>query len=191
MSRRRRRTLLQLVVGSMVGLVVVRRLAMWVEDEVVDLAQRPDGESALTAITDQVLGSFFAVTTTAIVVGLGIVVIALITGPYGWAIATRAKSVALGRGIVTTASDPSRQESTLVWVRGHREALQLGGAIVFVLLLLIFDLSLLGFLLLGGLIALYEIWLARLGAGDAENDGPDSSTKPEDLPTTGGAQSQA
>jgi hypothetical protein len=189
MSRRRRRTMLQLVVGSMVGLVVVRRLVMWVENEVVDLAQRPDGESALTAITDQVFGSFFTVTTTVIVVGLVIVVIALITGPYGWAVSTRAKTVALARGVVNTASDSSRQESTVVWVRAHREALQLGGAIVFVLLFLILDLSWLGFLLLGGLIALYEIWLARLGAGDTEDDDP--STKPEDLLSTGGAQSQA
>jgi hypothetical protein len=189
MSRRRRRTMLQLVVGSMVGLVVVRRLVMWVENEVVDLAQRPDGESALTAITDQVFGSFFTVTTTVIVVGLVIVVIALITGPYGWAVSTRAKTVALARGVVNTASDSSRQESTVVWVRAHREALQLGGAIVFVLLFLILDLSWLGFLLLGGLIALYEIWLARLGAGDTEDDDP--STKPEDLLSTSGAQSQA
>ena len=77
MSRHRRRTLLQLVVGSMVGIVVVRRLTMWVEDQVVDLAQRPDGERALGAITDQVFGSFFAVTLIVIVVGLAIVAIAL------------------------------------------------------------------------------------------------------------------
>lgn len=188
MSQRRRRTLLQLVVGSMVGIVVVRRLAMWIEDEVVDLAQRPDGGRALTAITDQVLGSFFSVTAAAIVVGLIIVTIALITGPYGWALTARAKTVALGRGVVNTAGDSARQESTVVWVRAHREALQLGGGIVFVLLLLILDLSWLGFFLLGGLIAIYEIWLARLGVGDTEDDEPESTTKPGDLATTGDAQ---
>jgi CheY-like chemotaxis protein len=179
MSRRRRRTLLQLVVGSMVGIVVVRRLAMWVEDQVVELAQRPDGERALASITDQVLGSFFSVTATAIVVGLAILAFALITGPYGWAVTVRAKTAALARGVVTTASDPSRQESTVVWVRGHREALQLSGGIAFVLVLLILDLSWLGFLLLGGLIALYEIWLARLGAGEVNDDGPETLRIPE------------
>jgi hypothetical protein len=190
-SRLRRRTLLQLVVGSMVGIVVVRRLAMWVEDEVVALAQRPDGERALTAITDQVFGSLFAVTLIVIIVGLAIVAIALITGPYSWAVITRAKMSALARGVVNTASDSSRQESTVVWVRAHREAMQLGGAIVFVLLLLILDLSWLGFLLLGGLIAIYEIWLWRLGAGDTRNDGPESLRELGDLPTRGDAQSQA
>jgi hypothetical protein len=69
--------------------------------------------------------------------------------------------------------------------------LQLGGAIAFVLLLLILDLSWLGFLLLGGLIALYEIWLARLGAGDTEEEGPESLRPPGDLPTRGDAQSHA
>jgi hypothetical protein len=177
-SRRRRRTLLQLVVGSMVGIVVVRRLAMWLEDEVIELAQRPDGKGALAAIADQVLGSFFSVTAMVIVAGLAIVAIALITGRYGWAVTLRAKSAALARGVVTAASDPSRQESTVVWVRDHREALQLGGGIAFVLLLLILDLSWLGFLLLGGLIALYEIWLARLGAGRVKDDGPSDSRAP-------------
>ena len=64
----------------MVGIVVVRRLAMWAEDEVVALAQRPDGERALVAITDQVFGSLFAVTQIVIIVGLAIVAIALISG---------------------------------------------------------------------------------------------------------------
>ena len=189
-SQRRRRTLLQIFVGSMVGIVVVRRLAMWAEDEVVALAQRPDGERALVAITDQIFGSFFAVTLIVILVSLAIVAITLITGPYGWAVTTRAKTSALARGIVSTASDSARQESTVIWVRAHREALQLAGGIVFVLLLLVLDLSLLGFLLVGGLVVLYELWLWRLGAGDTGDDGSETLGQPGDLPTTGSAQSQ-
>jgi hypothetical protein len=186
-SPRRRRTLLQLVVGSLVGLVVVRRALMWAEDEVVALAQRPDGERALAAITDQVLGSFFTVSAIVIVVGLIIMLIALVTGPYAWAATTRAKTAALARGAVTAASDPSRKESTVVWVRAHREAMQIGGAIAFVLLLLILDLSLIGFLLLAGLVGLYELWLARLGAVEDEEAGPPSEPRPGDaLPTSTG-----
>jgi len=139
----------------------------------------------LVAITDQIFGSFFSVTQIVILVSLAIVAIALITGPYGWAVTTRAKTSALASGVVNTASDSARQESTVIWVRAHREAMQLGGAIVFVLLLLILDLSLLGFLLLGGLIALYELWLWRLGAGDTANDGSEALGA-GDLPATGG-----
>jgi len=186
-SQRRRRTLLQIMVGSMVGIVVVRRLAMWAEDQVVALAQRPDGERALVAVTDQIFGSFFTVTQIVILVSLAVVAIALITGPYGWAVTTRAKTTALVSGVVNTASDSARQESTVIWVRAHREALQLAGAIVFVLLLLVLDLGLLGFLLLGGLIALYELWLWRLGAGDTADDGSETG----DLTTTGEVKSQA
>jgi hypothetical protein len=188
-SRRRRRTLIQLVVGSMVGIVVVRRLAFWGEDQVVELAQRPDGRRALAAVTDQVFGSFFSVTAIVIGVGLAVLVIALITGPYSWAVAARAKTAALARAVATTATDPSRQESTVVWVRAHREALQLAGAIVFVLLLLFLDLSWLGFLLFGGLLALYEIWLARLGAGHVDDE--ESSRKPGDTPMRSDAQTHA
>ena len=175
----------------MVGIVVVRRLAMWAEDEVVALAQRPDGERALAAITDQVFGSLFAVTQIVIIVGLAIVAIALITGPYGWAVTARTKTGALASGVVNTASDSAKQESTVIWIRAHREALQLAGGIVFVLLLLILDLSLLAFVLLGGLIGLYELWLVRLGAGDTGDDGSETLGEPGDLPTTGDAHSRA
>ena len=87
----------------------------------------------------------------------------------------------MASGVVNTASDSARQESTVIWIRAHREALQLAGAIVFVLLLLILDLSLLGFLLLGGLIALYELWLWRLGAGDTGDGGSESLEQPGDF----------
>jgi hypothetical protein len=76
----------------------------------------------------------------------------------------------------------------VIWIRAHREALQLAGGIVFVLLLLMLDLSLLAFALLGGLIGLYELWLVRLGAGDTGDDGPG---QPGDLATTGDAQIRA
>jgi hypothetical protein len=49
------------------------------------------------------------------------------------------------------------------WLRDHRDALMLGGAVFAVALLLLFDLSLWGFVIAGIVIALYEIALARLG----------------------------
>ena len=56
------------------------------------------------------------------------------------------------------------------WIRDHRDALMLGGALLAVALLLLFDLSLWGFVIAGIVIALYEIALARLGhePGEAE-----------------------
>jgi len=49
------------------------------------------------------------------------------------------------------------------WIRDHRDALMLGGALLAVALVLLFDLSLWGFVIAGIVIALYEIALARLG----------------------------
>ena len=116
--------------------------------------------------------------------GLAIVAIALITGPYGWAVTTRRRTSALARSITSSASDPARQESTVVWVRAHREALQLGGGIVFILLLLILNLSWVGFLLVAALVALFEIWLARLGVGNGNDEVSGSLGMPGDAPTS-------
>jgi hypothetical protein len=167
LSPSRRRTLLQLTIGTLVGLVVVRRAVRWLEDELVDLAQRPDGRRALTAITDQVFGSFFAVTALIIVIGFVIIVIAAVTGPYPWATRTRAKTRALAQSVVQAAGSPTRGEATVAWVIGHREVLQIAGAAAFVLILLLFNLSWLAVLLLLALLGAYELALYRMGAGGA------------------------
>jgi hypothetical protein len=167
LSRNRRRTLLQLVVGTLIGIVVVRRLAMWVDDQIVDLARRPDGRRALSAISDQILGSYFSVTATVIVVGIAVIAIALITGPYSWAVSTRAKAGALWRMLLDAKPTSARQEATISWIRAHREPLQLGGALFGVLVLLIVDLSLIPFLILAAVLVLYEIALMRIGPQDA------------------------
>jgi hypothetical protein len=49
------------------------------------------------------------------------------------------------------------------WIRDHRDGLMLGGAILALALLLLFDLSLWGFVVAGVVIAVYEIALVRLG----------------------------
>jgi hypothetical protein len=164
LSRNRRRTLLQIVVGTLVGLVVVRRLAMWFEDEIVDLAARPDGRRALSAISDQILGSFFSVTATAIIIGIAIVVLALISGPYSWAVGARARAGALGRIALEAKPTSARQEATVSWIRSHREALQLGGALFGVLVLLIVDLAWIPFLVLAAVLVLYQVALMRIGS---------------------------
>jgi hypothetical protein len=164
LSNRRRRTLLQLTIGTLIGLVVVRRAGRWLEEELVDLARTPEGGRALNAITDQVMGSFFSVTATLIVIGLIVILIAAITGPYSWAVKTRARTVTLYRSAVQAAGTTARQESTVAWVGEHREVLQLGGAAAIVLILLLFDMSWPLFLLLLAMLGVYELALTRIGA---------------------------
>ena len=165
LSSNRRRTLLQLVAGTLVGLAIVRRTARWFGDQIVDLAARPDGRGALRAIQDQVLGSFYSVTTAIILTGIAIIALALITGPYPWAAEARRKARALGRALVEAGPSTAHQDA-VSWIRAHREALQLGGALVAVLVLLIVNLSWIPFLILVAVLLLYQVVLLRIGANN-------------------------
>jgi hypothetical protein len=50
------------------------------------------------------------------------------------------------------------------WIGGHRDALMLGGAAIFVLVLLVANLSVGWFLLVALLLGAYELLVYRLGA---------------------------
>jgi hypothetical protein len=163
-STNRRRTLLQLVVGTLVGLVLVRRVFRWFDDQIVDLAQRPDGRRALNAITDQVLGSYFSVTSTIILVGIAIIVLALVTGPYPWAVKLRTRIGSLSHSVLEARPTSAQQEAAVAWTRGHIEILQLGGALFGILLLLLWDFSWIAFLLLAAVLVLYQLALLRIRA---------------------------
>jgi uncharacterized membrane protein len=168
LSRRRRRTLLQLTVGAMLGLVVVRRSTMWLEDKLVAGA-RPENREARTAIVHHVLDRFFSLTQWFLIGGLIIVAVALLTGPYKWAVATRSRVArgahASGRLVSLAASGTAGEapdDATVIWVRGHFDLLRAGGVVVAVLLLLGFSINVWGFLVIAALLALYEFGLYRL-----------------------------
>jgi CheY-like chemotaxis protein len=174
-SHTRRRTLLQLTIGVMLGLVVVRRLTMRGEQELVDKAKVAVNRSAVQAISDQVLAGFFSLTRWLILAGLVIVLVALVTGPYRWAVALRRRVTEVWRALVQAGGrgrDAARDSSTVAWIRRHIAMLQLGGALAAVLVLLLADLSWAAFLIVLVLLALYELALWRLGQGGG--GGPDT-----------------
>jgi hypothetical protein len=167
LSRNRRRTLLQLATGSVLLLVIVRRLTMRATEAVVDLPPLPAGQRAARVVADQVLDGLFSATGTVIVVGLALVVLALLTGPYGWAVTLRRTTVNVARtvteagGRVTSGVDT---DGVVAWVEARRSALQLGGVLAAVLLLLVFDLSWWWFLAVLALLACFELLVWRLRA---------------------------
>ena len=148
-STRRRRTLLQLVIAGMAGLVVVRRLLFWQQDRLVDTG-RPGNEDARRAIVNGLLGGFFDLTVWILVAGLVVVAVALLTGPYRWAVALRNKVRGEGRA------------ETLSWVQRHVDAVRIGGVVVAAVLLLALDVNAWGLLAIGAALALFELWLHRL-----------------------------
>ena len=163
LSTRRRRTLIQLAVGAAVGLVVVRRIAIISRDTLFD---RVDTERfpSVRVLADDLMASLFRYTAILLVIVLLTALIALITGPYPWAVTMRGWVRDAARGIAAAFSgEPLPDTGRVRWLRDHRDGLMLGGAIVALALLLLFDLSLWGFVIAGIVIALYEIALARLG----------------------------
>lgn len=164
LSTNRRATILQLSIGSVLLLVVVRRVVLRFQEAIVAMPPRPEGRTAAEVVTDQLRGGLFDLTATLVVVGLVIAVLALLTGPYGWAVALRRGVASVGRAVWDaggrmTAVDTAGAAS---WVVAHRQALQIGGALLVVAVLLVANVSWLWFWILLALLAGWELALWRL-----------------------------
>jgi hypothetical protein len=163
-STRRRRTLLQLTIGGMLALIVVRRAMYWLESDLT-AAARPANRAALSVITGQVLHGFFDITVWFLIGGLIIVVVALLAGPYRWAVAARAwarRAAGSAGQLVSAARGHASSGATVTWARRHLDLLRIGGAVIAALALLIFSVNWVTLLLIAALLALYELGLHRL-----------------------------
>jgi hypothetical protein len=160
-SMNRRRTLILMSTGIIVGLVAIRRLVMYLQDEVVAIA-KPENRGAAGAIVDDLMRGFFSLTQILIVAGLLVVALALLTGPFAWAMSMRRRVASIASALMESAARPS-ETGPASWVRAHKDALRLGGVIAGVLMVLLFDLSWGLFLLVVTLVLLYELAIYRLG----------------------------
>jgi hypothetical protein len=176
-SPRRRRTLLQLMVGIALGIVLVRRLGIRLEDDVVELV-KPENQDAVKVVVGAFVSSLLDATAWILGGAALIAAVALLTGPYGWAKALRRGTVSGAQAAVSAARSVLNREPddpVVAWVAAHREILQAGGIVVGILALLLLDLSWLGLFLLVGLVVAYELVVQRLadiGAGGAPPEEP-------------------
>jgi hypothetical protein len=161
-STRRRRTLVQLTTALAVVLVIERRSAIAAANRVVGAA-KPENRDAASAVVDQVLGTLLRFTGWLLVLAVGALLIALLSGPYPWAVRLRGWVRDVGAA-VTGAVGRGEGVPAGAWIGGHRDALMLGGAAVFVLVLLVANLSVGWFLLVALLLSAYELLVYRLGA---------------------------
>jgi hypothetical protein len=169
-SPRRRRTLLQLMVGIALGIVIIRRLGLRLEDDVVELV-KPENRDAVKVVVGAFVSSLLDATAWILGIAAVVAAVALLTGPYGWAKALRRGTVSGARAAVGAARSAINREPddpVVAWVGAHREVLQAGGIVVGILALLVLDLSWLGLFLLVALVVAYELIVQRLadiGAG--------------------------
>ena len=84
-SPRRRRTLLQLAVAIAVVTVIERRLGIAAVDSAVALVPA-DTQAAARAVADALVGWFLDYTVWFLWIALATIVIALLSGPYPWAV---------------------------------------------------------------------------------------------------------
>jgi hypothetical protein len=158
----KRRTVLQLSGALLVVLVIERRLAIAAADRVVDQA-RPENRAAARAAVDAVLGTLLVYTGWLLAIAAVIVVVALVTGPYPWAVRLRRSVAGMGRAAAGTFRE-GIPPSDAAWVAAHRNALLVAGATVGLLLLLVTDLSLLATVVVVVVVGAFEFLVVRVAA---------------------------
>jgi hypothetical protein len=157
LSVNRRRTLLQLAVGVSLLMIVERRVVLHEQSVLAGAAHNPQLASI---VLGDLLHGFFVLTAWVLGVALVVLVIAVLAGPYRWAAAMRSSVQRAGRNIAGARGGDRR--GALAWIGAHAAGFQLAGAIAAGILLLIVTVSWLSFLIIGLLLAAYEIGLQRI-----------------------------
>jgi hypothetical protein len=163
-SLRRRRTLLQLTIVGLLGLVVIRRALYWLQSDLIASA-KPANRAALTVITGQVLHGLFTATTWFLIGGFIVLLLALLAGPYRWAVAFRSwvrRAAAAIAHLGSALAGHATSDTTVTWVRRHLDLLRIGGAVIAALAVLIFSVNWVGLLIIAVLLVLYEVGLTRV-----------------------------
>jgi hypothetical protein len=184
-SPRRRRTLLQLMVGIALGIVLVRRLGLRLEDDVVELV-KPENRDAVKVVVGAFVSSLLDATAWILGIAAVVAVVALLTGPYGWARALRRGTVSgvqAAVGAARSAINREPDDPVVAWVGAHREVLQAGGIVVGILALLVLDLSWIGLFVLVALVVAFELVVQRLADIGARGAPPEEGPA---VPSGGG-----
>ncbi len=194
LSRRRRRTLLQLSAGGLLGLVVIRRVVIWLESALENKGV-PANKPARRAIFNHLFREYFSVSRWILIALVLVFLIALVTGPYPWAVTLRAKAAHYGRegrNVLGAAYGHAHDDATVAWVSSHLDLLRILGVALAVVLLIALSVSWIGFLIIVVLLAAYELWLHRLGqrtrtlAGEPGAAESSTTVPPDDQPHSPG-----
>ena len=149
LSVSRRRTLVQLLVGTTLLMIVVRRVVIHGQSSLASSAHSPQ---VAQIVLGDLLHGFFVLTAWVLGIAVAILVVTLLSGPYRWAVALRS-FVVRGWRMAVAAVSGERRDRARAWATAHADALQLGGAVLAAVLLLVVSVSWLSFLIIGVLLA--------------------------------------
>jgi hypothetical protein len=158
MSVDRRRTLIRLAIGVLVGALVGRLAIRLIQGSIVDLAAAR-ARGAVTEVMSNVFAGLMDFTTILLVVGIVVGLAAYLAGRPAWL-------DRLGERLRTGGAEP--------WVRAHLNGLRFAGVVVVLAALLLMDLSLTGVIVVLVLLGAYELGVSSLaGLRSAPADVPD------------------
>ena len=187
LSVARRRTLIQLLIGIALLMIVLRRVVIHEQGALANSAHNPQ---VAQIVLGDLLNGFFVLTAWILGVALAVLVVALVSGPYRWAVALRSFVARLWHRAASAVSGEHRAR-TVAWMGAHADGLQLGGAVLAGIVLLIVSVSWLSFLIVGGLLVLYELFLQVLKTRSADAASSALSTEStSDLSSPVGGSSQ-
>jgi len=169
LSVNRRRTLLQLAAGVSLLMIIERRSVLHEQGVLANAAHNPQVASS---VLDDLLHGFFVLTAWVLGVALVVLVITVLCGPYRWAVAMRSWVTRTGRSIAGARGGDHR--GVVGWMASHAGGLQLAGAVVAGILLLIVSVSWISFLIIAVLLAAYEIYLQRIKPSPPDEASPAS-----------------
>jgi hypothetical protein len=163
-STRRRRTLLQLCFGIFIGMALLRRGIFILNGQIRVLPPTDEGKDAIGVVVDAVFGTLLEFALWALAATGVVALVALVTGPYPWAVTARRRATDIGGRLVSATGEKAQDEGTVRWVAAHRDGLLAGGVGVGLLLLWSLELSWLGLLLVVALIGAYALAVMRTAA---------------------------
>ena len=169
LSVNRRRTVLQLAVGVSLLMIVERRGVLHEQGVLASDAHNPQ---LAQTVFGYLLNGFFVLTAWVLGVALVVLVLAVLAGPYGWAVAFRSWMRRAWHSI--TGARGGDHRGVVGWMASHAAGLQLAGAVVAGILLLIVPVSWLSFLIIGVLLAAYEVYLQRIKPAPPDETSPAS-----------------
>jgi hypothetical protein len=162
LSTNRRRTLLQLLTALIVVVVLERRFAIAQASNVVSMV-KPENQAAVQAIIGAFLSSLLLATKRILWVLFVVLIVAVVTAPYPWAVRARAWVRDVGRAGVGAVRGAEIGPAA-AWVGEHRDVLMLAAAVLAAIFLLFASISLGWFLVLAVVLVLYELAVYRIAA---------------------------
>jgi hypothetical protein len=164
LSARRRRTILQLSIGVAVTMVLLRRLVLLFQEDLLNLVRVESNRPAVEVTSDAFLDPLLTGVRWLAVLAAVVALLALLTGPYAWARSLRTWTATTVRRLVGVVSEKAQDEATASWAAERLDALRIAGAAVGVALLWWMDLTWGRFLLVVGLVVAFELGVAALAA---------------------------